>query len=315
MKKIIIIIAIVLILPFIAAAIFVATFDADRYKGALIKKLEESTGKNISIDHLSLGLLNGLEVKAKGVAMKERSQSWSNPLLKAENLTISVEILPLLKKDIRIRKLSVPELKVSPGNKPSFRCGLDLNVNILINSASQSDMLKTLTAKGNIKLQNAALENMNVLKTALDKLNMLPGLVQNLKDNLPEQYKGLLSQDYTAFKPISAGFQIKDARIYFDELTVESQAFYLTGKGSVGMIEQDLDMSADLFIQKDLSSAFVNTVPEFKYLLNDKGVITMPLEINGRAPNILVMPDLEYIMQKLFVSKGRELLNRFLGGK
>ena len=314
MKKILIIVAIVLILPFIAASLFVATFDANRYKGALIAKLEEATGKNVNIDNISLSLLSGLEIRAKGVAIKEKSQNWKNPLLKAENISVSIEILPLLKKDIRVRKLFVPELIINPGSDPSFRCSFDLNINILINSVSERDMLKTLTAKGNMKLQNAVLDNMNILKAALDKLNMLPGLVQSLKENLPEQYKGLLSQDYTAFKPMSADFQIKDGRIFFDELLVESQAFYFSGKGSIGMIEQDLDIKTDFFIQKDLSGAFMDTVPEFKYLLNDKGIITMPLEISGKVPNVLVMPDLKYIMQKLFVSKGRELLNKFLGG-
>lgn len=310
MKKILIIIAAILILLLTAAALFILTFDVDRYKGVLIAKLEESLGKDVTIDSISLGLLTGFRFEVRGIAIKDKGKTWDNALLKAKTLNASVRILPLFKKDIQIKKLSVPELRINPGNGTSFRCSLDLNMNILINSLSQDDMLKTLSAKGNIKLQNAVLDNMNILRAALDKLNMLPGLVQKLKDNLPEKYSGLLNQNHTAFKPINAGFQIKDGRIFFNEFLVESNAFYLTGKGSIGM-EQDLDISADLFIQKDLSEAFINTAPELRYIADDKGFITMPLEINGKAPNITVMPNLEYVIQKLFVSKGRELLNKF----
>ncbi|MCX5692818.1 MAG: AsmA-like C-terminal domain-containing protein [Candidatus Omnitrophica bacterium] len=314
MKKIFIITASVLILLLIAAGLFIVTFDANRYKGALIIKLEESMGKDVAIDNISLSFLHGLEVKARGIAIKDKGKIWDNALLKAESLEASVRILPLLRKYIQIERLLIPELRINPGDSPSFRCGLDLNMRISINSLSQDDMLKTLSAKGNAKLQNAVLDNMNVLKAALDKLNMLPGLVQKLKDNMPEKYRDLLDQNYTAFKPINADFEIKDGRIFFDELLVESSAFYLTGKGSIG-IEQDIDISVDLFIQKDLSNALINTAPELRYIADDKGLIKMPMEISGKVPDIMVMPDLEYVIQKLFVSKGQELLNRLLKGK
>jgi hypothetical protein len=309
MKKILIIIAAILILLLTVAALFIITFDANRYKGILITKLEESMGKDVRIGNISLSLLPGFGVEARDIAVKDKDKTWDNALLKAKSLNVSVKILPLLKKDIQIQRLFVPELTVNPGNSPSFRCGLDLNMRILINSLSQDDMLKTLSARGNIRLQNAVLDNMNVLKVALDKLNMLPGLVRKLKDNLPEKYSGLLSRNYTAFKPMNAAFQIKDNRIYLDKLLVESDAFYLTGKGSIGM-DQDIEISADLFIPKDLSDAFTNAAPELKYLTDNKGIITMPLEIRGKAPNISVMPNLEYVIKKLFVSKGQELLNK-----
>ena len=314
MKKILIIIASILILLLTAVALFIITFDANRYKGALITKLEESMGKDVRIGNISLSFLSGLGIEARDVAVKDKDKTWDNALLKAKSFKISVGILPLLKKEIQIQRLSAPELTVNPGNSPSFTCGLDLDMNIIINSLSQEDMLKTLSARGDVRLQNAVLDNMNVLKVALDKLNMLPDLVQKLKDNLPEKYSGLLSRNNTAFKPMNAAFQIKDNRIYFDKFLVESDAFYLTGKGSIGM-DQDIEISADLSIPKDLSDAFVNTVPELEYLTDNNGIITMPLEIIGKAPDISVMPNLDYVIKKLFVSKGRGLLNRLLKGR
>jgi hypothetical protein len=314
MKKILIIIVSVLALLLAAAALFIFTFDANRYKGALITKLEESTGKDVRIGSLSLSLLRGLGIEARGVVIKDRDKTWGDFLLKAKSLNASVKIIPLLKKDIQISRLLISELEINTGggvNSPVFRCSLDLNMNILINSLSQDDMLKTLSAKGHAKLQNAVLENMNVLNAALDKLDMLPGLVQKLKDNLPEKYSRLLGQNYTAFKPMDAGFEIRDARVYFDKLITESDTFYLASEGSVGIMDQSLRISSDFFIPKDLSGAFIGIAPELGYLADKNGSITMPLEIKGNVPDISVMPNLNYVLQKLIASKGRELLNKF----
>lgn len=313
MKIFFIIIGSILILLALATAVFIFTFDVNRYKGILITKLEKSMGRDVRIDNISLSLLAGLGIEAKGMAIKDKDKTWNDFLLKAKSLNVNVKIPPLLKKDIQIQRLFIPELEINTGtgaNSPVFRCGLDLNVRILINNLSQDDMLKTLNANGNMKLTNAVLDNMNVLRTALDNLSMLPGLVQKLKDNLPENYKGLLNQDYTAFKPMNADFEIKDGRIYFDKLLVESDTFYLVSKGSIGMIDQSIGISSNLFIPKDLSSAFSNVVPEFKYLVDNNGLITMPLDIKGKVPNVSVMPDLNYVLQKLIASKGQEFLNK-----
>jgi len=313
MKKIFIIITVILGLLIIGIAVFALTFDANRYKAALITKLEESMDRDVRIDSISVNLLRGLGLEAKGVAIKDRGKSWNDFLLKADRLDVDLEILPLLKKDIQVKRLIIPELEINAGSgagSPVFRCSVDIKVRVLINSVSQEDMLKTLSAKGKAKLTNVILDNMNVLRTALDQLNMLPNVVQKLKNNLPEKYSALLDKNYTIFKPINSDFEIKDARIYFNDLLVESDTFYIVSKGSVGMTDQSLGIYANLFIPKDLSGAFINVTPEFAYLADNEGLITMPLEIKGKMPSVSVMPDLNYVLQKLIASKGQELLNR-----
>ncbi|MDP2921934.1 MAG: AsmA-like C-terminal domain-containing protein [Candidatus Omnitrophota bacterium] len=313
-KGVFITVFVILVILIAALAVFILTFDANRYKGALIEKLEASMDKDVRIDSISVNILAGFGVEAKGIAIKDRGKPWTDYLLEAKSLNASVEIFPLLKKDIRIQRLRIPGLIINTGSGTNFRCALDLKMSILINSMSQEDMLKTLSAKGNMKVDNAVLENVNVLNAALDKLNMLPDLVQKLKDNLPEKYSKLLDQNNTVFKPMDADFEIRDARIYFDKLLVESDAFYLAGKGSIGM-DQALDIGAYLSIPQDLSEAFIKVVPELGYLTDKKGLITMPLQITGSAPNISIAPDLNYVIQRLLVSKGQELLDKLFKRK
>jgi len=313
MKKIFITITIISGLLIIGITVFALTFDANRYKTMLITKLEEAMARDVMIDRISVNLLAGIGLEAKGVAIKDRDKTWSDFLLKADRVNVNLEIMPLLKKDIQVKKLFIPELEINTGsgaNSPVFKAAVDMNVRILINSLPHEDMLKTLSAKGNAKLTNIILDKMNVLKTALDQLNMLPNLVQKLKAKLPEKYSGLLNQNYTMFKPINAGFEIKGGRLYFDNLLIESETFYLVSKGSVGMIDQSLEISSNFFIPKDLSSAFSDVAPELKFIADKEGLITMPLEIRGKIPNISIMPDINYVLQKLIASKGQELLNK-----
>ena len=315
MKRFFVIAVSVLFLSVIAFCIFIFTFDANRYKAALITKLEKSMARDLAIDNISLNLWHGLGIEAKGVVIKDRNKTWNDPLLTMKSINVSVEIFPLLKKDIQIQRLLIPDLSINTGSGTNFRCSLDLKVNILINSLSQENMMKTLSAKGNMKVDSAVLENMNVLKVALDKLSMLPDLVQKLKDKLPEKYSKLLDQNYTAFKPMNADFEIRDTRIYFDKLLVESDAFYLESKGSIGILDQSLAISSNFFIPKDLSGAFIGAVPELGYLADNEGLITMPLEIKGKVPAVSIMPNINYVLQKLISSKGQEFLNKLFRRK
>lgn len=212
--------------------------------------------------------------------------------------------------EIRLDNVNVIDFAPDmPKSGPIFRGGLDLNMSCSISGFTEEAILSTFKGKGNAKLEKAVLENMNVLNVALDQLSMFPDIVDKLKKSLPEKYVGLLSQNFTAFKPINADFEIKNGRFFFDKLLVESDTFYLAAGGSVGM-DQSLEISANLFIPKDLSGAFIDSVPEFQYLSDDNGIITMPLEIKGKIPNITVMPNLNYVIQKLAITKGQELLNQ-----
>lgn|GEM_PF-1806602 len=387
MKKIFIVLAVILLLMIAAIAVFIATFDANRYKGVLISKIEESIDKNVRIGSISLNPLHGLAVKVEGAAIKDKGALWENYLVKASEADISLKLLPLLKKDVQIKAilierldLNIPDLPLKapveniyikagfdlssgaltierltgnigagsfavngviknaavnpdahlyiktsninvadftpklPAGSPEFKGGINLDMEASSVGIAPEDIMRTLKAKGVAELNNGVLENMNILKTALDKLNMLPNLVQKLKASLPEKYSGLLNQTSTGFKPIKSNFEITSGRIFFEKLLVESDAFYLINSGSIGM-DQDISLSSSFFIPKDLSDAFVKSVPELKYLKNNNGLITMPLEIKGKAPDIAVKPNLDYVMQKLAVSAGQEILNRILSNK
>ena len=207
-------------------------------------------------------------------------------------------------KDIRVRDL-LPEAK--PG-MPQFEAMLNMNMQTSIKGLDVQKSLDTLVATGTARLEKGVLRNVNLLNLALSKLSsILPGLVEELRAKLPLRYSELLKQNYSAFKPIETDFNIKGRKVFFQETEISSDAFFMIGSGYLS-IERDLEVSCDLFIPKDLSKAFVDEVYELKYLQNNQGMITMPVDISGRIPDVSVRPDLDYAMKRLAVATGERLL-------
>ncbi len=196
----------------------------------------------------------------------------------------------------------------------SFEGILDLNIKSSSRGLMPQKTLDAMTAEGNIRLDKPVLKNVNILEASLDKINILPGLVENLKARLPLRYKEILRQRHTAFNPIEVRFNMKDKKLFFEKTEVSSDGFSLVGKGYLDT-DRNINLQSDLFIPEDLSGAFISVVRELEYLKNSQGMITMPLEITGRVPNISVRPDLDYVVQKLAVSKGQELLQDIIKKK
>jgi len=222
--------------------------------------------------------------------------------------------------DIKLQDMDfgmlLPESKRTPG-KPYFEGKLNVDMNSSSKGFTAEDSRGNLKVKGHIKIDDAVLKNLNILTVVLNKLNMFPGLLERLKTRLPARYKELLREDYTAFSPLETDFDLKDGKVFFEELSIKSDAFYLLSRNvSFDIYEKDLRVSSsDLFIPRDLSDAFIDIVDELEYLRNSQGLILIPLEVHGKFPNISVRPDLDYVIQKLAVSKGQELIESIFRDK
>lgn len=196
---------------------------------------------------------------------------------------------------------------VEPG-APRFEGVLEIDVDLSARGLDVQKIVDTLSAKASIKLDKAALKNMNLLVVAFGRLEtILPGLVYKLKSRLPERYSELLKDNHTSFRPIKGYLDVEDGKIFFKKTTVESDVFYIVGSGYLDLGGR-LDMDSELFIPKDLSGACISAVPELSYLQNSQGLITMPVHIGGSLSDVSIKPDIDYVIKKLAVSTGQELL-------
>ena len=210
--------------------------------------------------------------------------------------------------DIELNDIDITSLffDISPG-RPYLEGKLGAEILSSGKGLTKEKIFNTLKAEGAVKIDEAVLRNMNLLTVALDKLDMLPGLVRKLKSKLPAHYRELFRQNFTAFDPIDLNFNIEGDILSLQETVIESDGFYLVCNGHL-KANGDFIINSDLFIAADLSEAFVDAVREFKYLQNKQGMITMPMNIYGKFPDVAVKPDIDYVIQRLAVSKGQELL-------
>jgi len=107
MKKLVIILVSLLVLVIVGVAIFLATFDADRYRPLLVTQLESALGKPVQLKRLSLGWRGGIAVELEGLTVYADTPMQGEPAAAIERVSAVVRLLPLLRKEIRIASVVI----------------------------------------------------------------------------------------------------------------------------------------------------------------------------------------------------------------
>ena len=107
MRRIGIVIGIIFILVFAAAVIFVATFDVNSYRQTIQSQLQKRLGRPVTLGEMRMKFFP-LRFNAKDLAIGEDpSFSPAGPFLKAQQLDVSVKLLPLLYRQIQVDSLTL----------------------------------------------------------------------------------------------------------------------------------------------------------------------------------------------------------------
>lgn len=107
MKKILFVIAAVLVAAIAALGIFIATFDVNLYKGLLISQLESMTGNQVEIGRLSLEWRGKVVLGIEDFKVYENRPAGRIILLSFERADASVESAPLLIRRLYFSSVSV----------------------------------------------------------------------------------------------------------------------------------------------------------------------------------------------------------------
>ena len=112
MKKFFIFIFFIFVIAIAALFVFVLTFDANRYKDALIEKIERATQKDVEIGNLSLSIFPPVTIKANSISIKDPNKRDFFISLAAGALDVRVRFLPLLRKDLQVEHLIAKDLDI-----------------------------------------------------------------------------------------------------------------------------------------------------------------------------------------------------------
>jgi uncharacterized protein involved in outer membrane biogenesis len=110
-KKILIIVGSVLVVIVVAVVILAANLNkiVNSKKGMLLAQARQQTGRDISIGDVGVTLWPGLGAKVSDVVVGEDPAFGTEPFVRARQLIVNVKLLPLLHKQVEIKRLVLDE--------------------------------------------------------------------------------------------------------------------------------------------------------------------------------------------------------------
>jgi hypothetical protein len=115
MGRLVKVLLLIIVLAAAGLAIAVATFDADRFRPQLIAELEKATGQSVTLQRVTLGWRGGVALQLNALTIADRAAPAQEPLLRVEQASAVVRLLPLLRREVQIASvvLTRPEVRVS----------------------------------------------------------------------------------------------------------------------------------------------------------------------------------------------------------
>ena len=110
-KKILIIAGSVLVVVVVAVAILAMNLNKiiNSRKGALLAQAKQQTGRDIAIGDVGVTLWPGLGAKVSDVVISDDPAYSTEPFVRAKQLIVNVKLMPLLHKQVEIKRLVLDE--------------------------------------------------------------------------------------------------------------------------------------------------------------------------------------------------------------
>jgi len=108
MKKFLILIAVLLVIVVGAVAVFIATFDVDRYRPVIEQKLTEAVGNPVSIGAIGLAWNGALTLEVRDIVIREDGRS----ALTVKRAAAALDVFALLSKRVSVPSVEVIEPQI-----------------------------------------------------------------------------------------------------------------------------------------------------------------------------------------------------------
>jgi len=113
MRKVLIAIAVIVVVVIAGAAIFVATFDVNKYRGTIQAQLQQHLGRPVQLGDMHLKLFPPSITVQNLVIADDPRFSSDAPFVKASELDVAIKLFPLLHKDVQIESLNLQQPTVN----------------------------------------------------------------------------------------------------------------------------------------------------------------------------------------------------------
>jgi AsmA protein len=106
MRKVLIGVGVFIVLVIAGLLIFVATFDVNQYRGSIQSQMEKRLDRKVTLGDMHLSLFPP-RFRVQNVQISDDSKFSEAPFVKAQELNVSVQLMPLLHKDVEIDSLNL----------------------------------------------------------------------------------------------------------------------------------------------------------------------------------------------------------------
>ena len=101
----------VVVLAAVGLGVFIATFDADRYRPLVVSELQRAIGRPVRLERISLGWRHGIAMQLHGFAIDD-APAGSEPLIEMESASALVRLWPLLRKEVQVASVALQRPRV-----------------------------------------------------------------------------------------------------------------------------------------------------------------------------------------------------------
>jgi len=115
MKKIGIVLGVVLILAFLVAVLAPFFIDLNRYKDTILSQLEPYVPRDVDFQRIDLTVLSGLGAEIRGLRVGDNPAFSTGDFVQLEGLQVRVRVLPLFKRQIKVKRIVLKEPVVRLG--------------------------------------------------------------------------------------------------------------------------------------------------------------------------------------------------------
>lgn len=170
---------------------------------------------------------------------------------------------------------------------------------------------RNMTGGVSAYIDQARVEDVNVLEEILSTLSFVPDLSEKVYDRLSSKYKQKLTVKGTEFTNVVLNGTLKSGTMQY-VFKAEADEFLATATGDIDL---NLNLNNQMFVRipEELSVSFVQSVEELRLLLNDKGQINIPFKpYTGPAEEVRFEPHIKKVGQKVIQQKGKEELRKVI---
>lgn len=260
---------------------FLATFDVDRVRPTVIKKMEEALGRPVALKRIALRWKGGIAAELHGLEIP--------PSIRFDRVRLL--LLPLLDRQVAVQ-----------GEMGGGTFRLD---------GKMRGWTAPLEGEFLLRTKNIRLPNVNLLREAFDRMTVIPGLTESLLARLPPEFVQKLTEKDTLFRPMEFHLTLENGAVLFQNFRVATDSFELVASGRAGL-DGSLAFPAQIFIQQDLSKALIQSVDELRLFTDDQWRIVLPVRVGGTLQKPSVSPDLQVVAEKLFSAKAQDLVGQLL---